>query len=310
MSSTVGADGVQRLLISRRRVMTGSLGLPILLGVAGFALEAIPIGLLLSRPAAAVVVLALVLLVAFPVVAIVVIVAGVRQARMVCDALPEIEATPETLSMSDAEGHVVAVPRDRVASVVWLLASEYLRGSRIQFRDADDRTIAQWDLTTAGRPAFRWLGQLGYPTATLTGRAALEVGLRPDEATSRGRAQHAGGRPAGLGAPSSPTPGMATGRNLAVKVAGFLYGLGLVALWGSVLLGGAMALGLEPGKWAVTWFLAAFGAAANLFGGGLYLALTGEHLGSIRRFISRHRALGPDAAGASTRPLPSDQVSE
>lgn len=93
--------------------------------------------------------------------------------------LPVIEATSDELRLVEPSGETFRVFRHGLASVVRLTAPG-IRGSRILFRDSEDRTIAHWDLGWIAPIAMQWIGGLGYPTSKITGQKAVEAAY-PDE---------------------------------------------------------------------------------------------------------------------------------
>jgi hypothetical protein len=106
--------------------------------------------------------------------------AGRRKVSREFSRLPVIEATPEELRLVEPSGETFRVRRHGLVSVVRLTAPG-MRGSRVLFRDAGERTITHWDLGWIAPMAMRWIGQLGYPTSRISGQAAVKAAYPEDD---------------------------------------------------------------------------------------------------------------------------------
>jgi hypothetical protein len=120
------------------------------------------------------------LIVAFVVFTAVMYGAGRREVSREFPRLPVIEATPEELRLSEPTGETFRVRRHGLASIVRLTAPG-IRGSRVLFRDAGERTITHWDLGWIAPMAMRWMGQLGYQTSRISGQAAVKAAYPEDD---------------------------------------------------------------------------------------------------------------------------------
>ena len=105
--------------------------------------------------------------------------------------LPVIEATPGELRLVEPSGETFRVRRPGLVSVVRLTAPG-IRGSRVLFRDAGERTITHWDLYWIAPVAMRWIGQLGYETSRITGQAAVRAAYQEDDIGGDGAGRHRG----------------------------------------------------------------------------------------------------------------------